>query len=120
MAEPITKARVEHLMRQCGHAINRNNGRCGFIEDVLCQVTTLCVELLNEIDYGGHSAANQAAAEIDERWQKIDEEAAYDAIVEQSDEAYSFTRRRLLSEIIERYLRSEPTNNANPSGAQNV
>ena len=49
------KARIEKLMVDCGHAINANNGRCYLIEEVLCRVTTLCVELLNDMDEQAYS-----------------------------------------------------------------
>lgn len=52
----LTKESVDKLLRETGHAINANNGRCSMIEDVLCKVTTLCVELLNDFDEREHAA----------------------------------------------------------------
>jgi hypothetical protein len=49
MKEP-TREDLERLLRDAGHAINANNGRCGLIEDVLCRVTSLCVYMLNVWD----------------------------------------------------------------------
>lgn len=44
----MTRAEIEKLMRDAGHATNANAGRCGLVEDVLCRVTCLCVDLLRE------------------------------------------------------------------------
>ena len=59
----LNRTQVEKLMRDAGHAINANNGKCHLIEDVLCKVTTLCVELLNEFDEREHKARQVPAAE---------------------------------------------------------
>lgn len=49
----LNREGVEKLCRDAGHAINANNGKCELIERVLCNVTTLCVELLNDFDARG-------------------------------------------------------------------
>lgn len=59
----INREAVEKLCRDAGHAINANNGRCALIEDVLCRVTTLCVELLNEFDDCDYKARQTPASE---------------------------------------------------------
>ncbi len=46
----MTREQIEKLCIDAGHAINANNGRCELIEDVLCRVTTLCCDLLNQMD----------------------------------------------------------------------
>jgi len=46
----ITRERVEKLMRDAGHAINANDGRCPLVEKVLCDVTGLCCDLLKRED----------------------------------------------------------------------
>lgn len=46
----MNKEAIEKLCRDAGHVINANNGRCVLIEDVLCKVMTLCIELLNDFD----------------------------------------------------------------------
>jgi hypothetical protein len=59
----LNRTAVEKMARDAGHAINANNGRCPLIEDVLCRVTTLCVELLNEFDEREYKARQTPASE---------------------------------------------------------
>lgn len=41
---------IAKLLTDAGHAINANNGHCALVEGVLCRVTSLCTDLLREID----------------------------------------------------------------------
>lgn len=59
----LNRESIEQLCRDAGHAINANNGRCPLIERVLCNVTTLCVELLNDFDEKDYKAGREPAAE---------------------------------------------------------
>lgn len=45
-----TKPELEKLLREIGHAINANNGRCGRIEDTLIKAQSLVLDCLNVID----------------------------------------------------------------------
>ena len=58
----MTKESVEKLLVETGHAINANavHGLCPVVEDCLCKVTTLCVELLNYFDEEEYKAAAKA------------------------------------------------------------
>lgn len=53
----ITKAFLEKLSVDCGHAINHLNGRSALAESVLCRVTSLCAELLNARSDSGQAVA---------------------------------------------------------------
>lgn len=46
----MRKSQIERLSRLAGYAINAHNGTCPLVEEVLCLMTTLCVELLNQFD----------------------------------------------------------------------
>lgn len=46
----LTRERMERLCRNAGHAINANNGKCGLVEDVLCDVTTVCLAVIDELE----------------------------------------------------------------------
>ena len=58
----LRRGQVERVLRLVGHAINANNGRCDLIERVLCVATTLCVEVLNDLDDRDDLRAKLAAA----------------------------------------------------------
>jgi hypothetical protein len=53
----MNKDRLENLLNKCGIAINANNGRCAIIEETLCEMTTLLVELLADTDEQEYSEA---------------------------------------------------------------
>lgn len=46
----LTRPFIEQMLREAGHWINVNNGRCGALEDFLCRVTSVCCELLDRFD----------------------------------------------------------------------
>ena len=46
----LTKERVEQLMRDAGKCINIVNGNCAILEDTLCAVTSLCCQLLDQME----------------------------------------------------------------------
>lgn len=47
----MTKDEIENLLTMCGVAINSNNGRCPVVEDALIKATTLCVEVLDDMEH---------------------------------------------------------------------
>lgn len=72
----ISEEFLKKLAADAGHAINANNGKCALIEDVLCRVTTLCVQVsqlcddrrelitrLMQIEYAVRIAADMYKAE---------------------------------------------------------
>jgi hypothetical protein len=56
--KPLTRADVEALLIDLGHAINANDGRCYLVEEVLCRCTSLCIDVLELL-----AAAEGATAE---------------------------------------------------------
>jgi hypothetical protein len=85
----ISKSRVEKLLCEAGHHINRVNGRDGPIEDFLCKITSLCTDLLGKLDHDSAPPlwVGDAANRILSSWPEWDAEAEMTATVEQDSNA---------------------------------
>lgn len=46
----MTKLEIEHLILLCGIAINVNDGQCQAIEEALTKATTLCCQVLDDME----------------------------------------------------------------------